>query len=438
MKRTVFSLAWLALAGSLSATAYAESLEDAWQAALSASRPLRADHYRIEAAREDVRAAEAAGRPKLDLQGSWTALDHEPRARVDLSPFRRGPLAAVVPGSLEVPLADNSLALAQAKVSLPVYTSGRLDALRDAARLAEAATAHGTDRTRLDVKLQVAETYFAVLRAQEARQVAAQYLDSLTAYRRDVGNFHSQGLVPRGDVLGADVALADARQKVIAADEAFRVASAAYNRLLGRPFDQPVRLDDRSLPRETRRYEDLVQLAGERRPELAALSARSQALQARSRSVRAEGGPQVGVFASYQYLDHPALVKKGIAAAGIGVEWAVFDSGLTRARAASVAREAEAAQEERDDAESLIRLDVRQALSQENDAAERLKVAEAALASADEYLLIQRDRYANGLASQTEVLTAEARRAESRRNLFNARYDHALAVYRIRRATGEL
>jgi outer membrane protein TolC len=60
------------------------------------------------------------------------------------------------------------------------------------------------------------------------------------------------------------------------------------------------------------------------------------------------------------------------------------------------------------------------------------------LLSADEFLAIQRDRYRNGLANQTEVLAAEARRADGQRNLFNARYDHALAVVALQRAIGEL
>ena len=65
-------------------------------------------------------------------------------------------------------------------------------------------------------------------------------------------------------------------------------------------------------------------------------------------------------------------------------------------------------------------------------------MARAALALADEHLKIQLDRYANGLAIQTEVLDAQTRRADAARNLFNARYDHALAVLRLKRATGEL
>jgi hypothetical protein len=78
--------------------------------------------------------------------------------------------------------------------------------------------------------------------------------------------------------------------------------------------------------------------------------------------------------------------------------------------------------------QSLIALEVERASSQQIEAAERIKVAQAALLSADEFLAIQRDRYRNGLANQTEVLAAEARRADGQRNLFNARYDHALAV----------
>ncbi|MTD32335.1 hypothetical protein GKE73_00600 [Paludibacterium sp. dN 18-1] len=111
---------------------------------------------------------------------------------------------------------------------------------------------------------------------------------------------------------------------------------------------------------------------------------------------------------------------------------------MTRAKAGSVVAEAEAVKEQREDARTLVQLDVQRAVSLEVDAAERLQVAQTALASANEYLTIQRDRYRNGLANQTEVLAAETRRADSQRNLYTARYDHALAVVRLKRATGEL
>jgi outer membrane protein TolC len=51
---------------------------------------------------------------------------------------------------------------------------------------------------------------------------------------------------------------------------------------------------------------------------------------------------------------------------------------------------------------------------------------------------VVRDRYANGLSTDTEVLDAETRRANSEANHAAARYDAALAGLRLKRAAGDL
>jgi outer membrane protein TolC len=51
---------------------------------------------------------------------------------------------------------------------------------------------------------------------------------------------------------------------------------------------------------------------------------------------------------------------------------------------------------------------------------------------------VARDRYANGLATHTEVLDAETLRTGSQSNHANALFDAALAGLRLKRATGEL
>ncbi|WP_051229432.1 TolC family protein [Paludibacterium yongneupense] len=421
--------------------AQAETLEQAWQQALDVSRSIKAAAFDADAAQSGLEAAQSAQGPSLSLEADWRRFDHAYQAELDVTPLT-GPLASALgtslPGTMTAPLTDTKQLSGEARVSLPVYTSGRLEHKIDAARATIDVAAQDLRRTRLDVKYDVAVAYLDVLRARRAQDVARTYLSSLTSYRRDVDQFYARGLVARVDALGAQVAQADASQRLIAASDSERIAAAAYNRLLGRPLAAPVTLSDLSYPRERRDIATLTQTALARRPEPAQLSARSDALRAEAKSVRAQAGPQVGIYAAYDYLDNPYLVNKGTGSIGIGVRWAVFDSGLSRSSAGSVESRALAVDERREETLDLIRLEVERAARLEHDAATRMDVAAAALAAADEYLKIQRDRYANGLANQTEVLAGEARRSEARRNDFNARYDHALAILRIRRATGEM
>ncbi|WP_159877220.1 TolC family protein [Aquitalea denitrificans] len=430
---------WLGLAV-LSKLVLAESLQQAWQQAEQASNSLRAEARKVAGARQQEAASHAAAGPALTFDAGVSQLDSTPTARLDISPLSQGlgALGAHLPSTVDAPLSNRDVRYANARLSLPLYTGGRLAAMQQAAAAATSASQYAQEQARQSLRLQVAEAYFNVLRARHAASVASQYLQSLQSYQRDVNNFFRKGVVARGDVLGAELAVADAQQKQISARQAESLSQSAYNRLLGRDFSQPAQPDELSLSGDKRSLAELQDRALQMRPELAGLAEWSASLQASARSVRAESQPQVGVYAAYSYLNNPYLVNKGVGSVGLGVSWTVFDSGLIRARAGSASEQAMAIEDQLHEVQSLIALDVQRAHSQQIEAAERIKVAQAALQSADEFLSIQRDRYRNGLANQTEVLAAEARRADGQRNLFNARYDHALAVVGLQRAIGEL
>jgi len=69
---------------------------------------------------------------------------------------------------------------------------------------------------------------------------------------------------------------------------------------------------------------------------------------------------------------------------------------------------------------------------------ERIKVAEEALKQAEENLNVSRNRYQEGVGTNTDVLNAESLRINSRVNYENAYYDFGLAIMRLKRATGDI
>ena len=423
----------------------AESLDAAWAAALAANPALQASEANTQASRHLVNSAKANRWPTLSAGAVWARHQPMPKVQTDLTGLTSGlagllpPMAlARLPGSVAQPVADDKGWSANATVSLPVFTSGKITAgIRAAEAGVEAAEASET-RARQDLKLAVAEAYLNVLRAGEALKVANQLVEALAAHQRDVGQFFQQGLVARSDVLAVEVALADARQKHIQARHAVSLGRSAYNRLLARPLSTPVSLDEVNYPRQAEPLAALQDNAARLRPELEELTAQAQALHAQARAIRAEDGPQVALFAAHTYVQNSYLTREHVNSAGVMLRWNVLDAGIHRERAAAVAVKADALRVQRNDLASQVALQVEQAWSLQDEAAERREVARAALALADEHLKIQLDRYANGLAIQTEVLDAQTRRADAARNLFNARYDHALAVLRLKRATGEL
>jgi outer membrane protein len=99
---------------------------------------------------------------------------------------------------------------------------------------------------------------------------------------------------------------------------------------------------------------------------------------------------------------------------------------------------ADALNELRSEAASLIGLQVRQACLDVEETVKRIEVTREAVTQSEENLKVTKDRYREGIGTNTEVLDAESLRIRSYSNYYNAIYDAVMAQIRLKYATGEL
>ena len=130
--RWLYALWPLAL---LSGPVQAETLEGAWAVALAANPAWQASQASTESSRHLVKSAKAARWPTLSLGAVWAHHQEMPKVQTDLSGLSSGlagllpPQAlARLPGSLAQPVADDRGWAANATVTLPVFTSGKISA----------------------------------------------------------------------------------------------------------------------------------------------------------------------------------------------------------------------------------------------------------------------------------------------------------------------
>jgi outer membrane protein TolC len=184
--------------------------------------------------------------------------------------------------------------------------------------------------------------------------------------------------------------------------------------------------------------EVLVQQALDRRTELAALGEQAEAYGQLARVERSRVLPQLSASGGYTYLENQFLDDETVGMAGVGVQWALFDGGQSRKRAAALERNRRATQEQRADVESMIALQVRQAWLDVEETRQRIRVTADAVGQAEENLRIARERYGAGLGTQTQLLEAETLRVQALTNRDNATLDAGLARLRLARAVGAL
>ena len=427
-RRVALVLVLLALAGPVTR---AETLQEAWELALQRDHALAAVRSQAEAADLDAQAARAQRWPTVAVSGSYARLDDSPAFD-----FSWTGLPMTSPELFE----DDEVIVGAASVTIPLYTSGRVaSSIAAAAARGRGAGAQVTAAVS-DLKLAVADAYVDVLRTRKALEVAQSSVRSLESLAHDAASMFERELVPKNDALAAQVALANARQNELRVANAAEIALASYNRRLGQPMERAVDLAEALTTSAgvADSLETLTEQALERRPELTMLDAHADAYAQLARTERARTLPQFALSAGYHYLENRFLDDETVGVAGIGVQWALFDGGQTRKRAAALERTRKATQQQRAEAASLVELQVREYWLSVREARERVRVTAEAAAQAEESLRIARERYGAGLGTHTQTLEAETLRVQALGNRDDARLDERLAELRLLRAAGRL
>lgn len=407
-------------------TARAETLEHAWQLAIEKNHRIKSAKAATGASEQQLYSAQGQRLPELKITGGYTQFSTTPAVQTDISGF-----------SAQFPTSQAGSGRAEAMVSIPVYTSGRISHAINAAEAALQAAKHNETASVQDIKLQVAETYIEVLRAESALEVAQSHVDSLAAHAQDVNNLYSQGMVARNDLLSAQVELANARQRTVQVANQLDITRAAYNRLLDRPLAHPVALTNLHPALPQGELSQLNQSALQHRPELALFSQRIESLQQQAESTQSELLPQLSVNGGYQYQQNRYQVHEGMWQVNVDMQWKLFDGG-TRHKSSAIMEQAMALKEQRDDLRSNITMQVRQAWLNIEETRKRIAVNQAAIDQAEENMKVTTARYRQDLSTQTDVLKAEDLRTLTYDHFNNARYDHKLAILRLRWSLGIL
>lgn len=415
-----------ALAVNLPVMVYAETLEQAFTVAI-------ANNHRIKAAQADTRvydqqlyAAEGQRMPSLNVTAGYTQLSVTPAVKANFAGQ-----------SSQFVMMQDGYWKTQALVSVPLYTSGQIKHAVNAAESALEAAREHENSTILDLKMQVAESYMAVLRAEGSLQVAKKHVENMTAHSQDAHNRFNQGVVARNDVLAASVEQANAQQHVLQVTNQIDIARARYNQLLNRALTSPVKLVQQFPALPAGSLKELTAKALSQRPELVVLSEQINSLEQQAKGVSAGLLPQVALTGGYQYEQNRYQVHEGMWMVNIGMQWKLFD-GSTRHKSDAIMGQALALKEQRDELASAITLQVRQAWLDRQESQKRIEVVNQAIDAANENLQVTTDRYQQGLGTNTELLKAEDLRTVSYDNLNNAKYDVALAVLHLRYALGIL
>ena len=149
--------------------------------------------------------------------------------------------------------------------------------------------------------------------------------------------------------------------------------------------------------------------------------------------------PQVSFRGAFE-ADRQRFVDRGGAnwLASVGLRWNLFNGSADKARIAETGHLVKRAEFDEQRIDSAIRLQVRRAWAGLRAAQQRIEVAKAAVAEAEESLRITQNRYEAGMNNVTDLLRTETAVLESRTRYLAAIHDQRIAATMLELAAGRL
>jgi outer membrane protein len=396
----------------------------------------------IHAAQEGVRGAEAQRKeaftgflPKFSSSYSFTRLNEEPV-------FNFPGVPPLIPASaIKTGTKENYNWSVEARQSL--FAGGGILANYQASRLGVDVARSEETKAVQDLVQEVKIAYFNILKASRILNVAKQSLELLKAHRDTAQAFYDAGVIPKNDLLYAEVELANGRQFLVRAENGVEMAKSKFNTVLRREINAPVEIEDvlNEQPFETT-LDACIAAALENRPEIRSYALRLEQAKSLVKMARSEYYPNVAVVGNYaRYGDTPGLAGSPykdqenwyiMAVAN----WNFWEWGKTKNRVdAGLSRENQAA-DILTNIRDQISLEVKDAFLLLHEAEKQVQVSKKAIEQAEENFRINTERYREQVGTSTDVIDAQTLLTKVRSDHDNALGDYSISRARLERAMG--
>ncbi|MCD6326865.1 TolC family protein [bacterium] len=397
-----------------------------------------ANHSAINQAKASLAAAESRRKssttaflPTGSLSGNYTRLDHD---RYQTMSFDLGTGSQ----TMTSPVMRKYQYSVGLQVVQPLFMGGAIYYSRKQAAGGVGIAQEQLEGAKQDVTLGAAQAYYSVLQAQQLLGVARLTKESMAAHRKTAESFYKAGVVAKVDLLQADVRLAEAEQGVIKAQNAVETTKAAFNNALGRDISEPVELFEThlSMPFEMS-LSDCMETALSERPELMVMRKSIDVASFSEKATRSAFFPQIsGVYAKN-------LTKKPLSwdrdedwQVSLVASWDIWQWGKQKFDLDYARAKTNEARHRASLVEDGVLLEVKQSYLSVDEARKLISVTRRAIEQATENVRMSDERYAQSIATITEVLDAEVLLANARMNYYFALYHHDVAVARLFRSMG--
>ena len=409
------------------------TIDDAIALALRQNPFHMASQEKIAQAKAGVRQAVAGFLPTLNAQGSDTL---EEKLFVLEFP-------SMVPGQPPTRMSidftkDYQMSFA---FGLPLYAGGRLTAGYKQARYGLQASQESVRLSEQETVLEAKRAFYGYLLAKEFSAVAEEGLALAEKFRQNVQNLHAVGMASKFDLLRSEVQAANLRPQAIRARNSVEVAALGLKTVCGIELDTPVEVRGELVtPPLDAEARDIVAEALEMRPELRQLDLQRRIAGESLKLARGSVLPTLALGGQYNVWSDALNFRKGTwqnyYTISLSLSVPLFNGFDTQARIGQSKAAIRELEWTRKGLTNAIAFEVRQAALNLSQARETLVSQEKNVEQAREAVRIAELNYAEGLATNLDVSTAQVALSQARTNYSQALYDCVISQAQLEKAVG--
>jgi len=374
---------------------------------------------------------------------SLAALGSQSLAKLELT-FPQGSLG-VYPGTGPIPGKSTTLTsplqpagIFYASVTQPLSQQHKIGLGIKLARVG-ADIADETVRSRQQTAVnEVRRLYYGILQAESGQRSLQATVEFLKQLDQDTGRNVVQRVALQAEALDVKAQLVQAEFALLKLQDPLETQKQQLNRLMGRDPDTPFEVDplaatDFEMPDLKRAYA----VAIESRPEvrLARLQVKKAELDRRLK--RAERIPDVSLaLTSVATVNLSSILPNRLSVVGVQVTWDVYDWGRKRKQAEEKRLTEEQASLDENDIEAQIRVEVAHQYRKLIEARKEVEVAQASQSARRELLRVTQNRYGQRDVLLSDVLKAQSGLVEADNRFTQALLDLATAQADFEKSLG--
>ena len=326
----------------------------------------------------------------------------------------------------------------------PVFMGGKIVNANRMAKLAEELSRAQYDKEYQDLLTTVDQAYWQVVSVSNKKKLAENFADLLEKMEHDVDIAVNEGVATESDALAIKVKANEANMLKTKASNGLILAKMLLCKEIGIDLNSDITLADESLDAvpvpqmgPEKGLEDIYQ----DRPETRSLDLAAAIYDKKMKMARADMMPKVALTANY-LLTNPNLYNgfqnkfSGMFTVGVAVNIPIFHGFEALQKTRKAKAETTLYLSKLDEAKELINLQVTQLRKQEDEALEKLQMAESNLKSAEENLRTASVGFEAGVVTTNTALAAHTAWLQAHSEYIDAGIELQITNANLQKAEG--